>query len=102
MPETLVNDAPLTDVGDWSPQNSDGSADGPITVRQALARSKNLVTIRLSFNCWVPMPPANGNKQYGFDVDKQPDNLTLALGAGSTTPCNWPVPIRSSPTAEWP
>ena len=85
MPETIVNDAPLTDVGDWSPQNSDGSADGPITVRQALARSKNLVTIRL-----VQLLGTNAARQwsgkFGFDVDKQPDNLTLALGAGSTTP----------------
>ncbi|MGE5451743.1 MAG: penicillin-binding protein 1A [Acidobacteriota bacterium] len=85
MPETFINDAPLTDVGDWSPQNSDGSADGPITLRQALARSKNLVTIRL-----VQLMGANNARQwtgkFGFDVDKQPDNLTLALGAGSTTP----------------
>ncbi len=85
MPETLINDAPLTDVGDWSPQNADGSADGPITLRQALAHSKNLVTIRL-----VQLMGANNARQwtgkFGFDVDKQPDNLTLALGAGSTTP----------------
>ena len=47
MPETLVNDMPLSNVGDWSPGNSDGSTDGPITVREALTRSKNLVTIRL-------------------------------------------------------
>lgn len=85
MPQTIVNDAPLTDVGDWSPQNSDGSADGPITVRQALAKSKNLVTIRL-----VQLLGADAARQwtgkFGFDVDKQPNNLTLALGAGSTTP----------------
>ncbi|HET8871117.1 MAG TPA: PBP1A family penicillin-binding protein, partial [Aquabacterium sp.] len=85
MPETIVNDAPLTDVGDWSPQNADGTADGPITVRQALTRSKNLVTIRL-----VQLLGADAARKwtgkFGFDVDKQPDNLTLALGAGSTTP----------------
>jgi penicillin-binding protein 1A len=85
MPQTFVNDAPLTDVGDWSPQNSDGSADGPITVRQALAKSKNLVTIRL-----VQLLGADAARRwtgkFGFDIDKQPDNLTLALGAGSTTP----------------
>ncbi|MDE2431849.1 MAG: PBP1A family penicillin-binding protein [Burkholderiales bacterium] len=85
MPETIVNDAPLTDVGDWSPQNADGSADGPITVRQALTHSKNLVTIRL-----VQLMGADAARQwtgkFGFDVDKQPNNLTLALGAGSTTP----------------
>jgi penicillin-binding protein 1A len=85
MPETLVNDAPLTDVGDWSPSNSDGSADGPITVREGLARSKNLVSIRL-----VQLVGASKARawagQFGFDVAKHPDNLTLALGTGSTTP----------------
>jgi penicillin-binding protein 1A len=84
QPATLVNDAPLT-IGDWSPQNSDGKFDGPLTLRQALAKSKNLVSVRLVQQMGV------GNARqwagrYGFDVDKQPDNLTLALGAGSTTP----------------
>mgnify|MGYP000352456323 CR=1 FL=1 len=85
MPQTLVNDAPLTDVGDWNPGNSDGSADGPITIRQALAKSKNLVTIRLVQLVGVEAARQWSGK-YGFDVSKQPDNLTLALGAGSTTP----------------
>ena len=47
QPDTLINDAPLENVGNWSPQNDDGSTDGPITLRHALARSKNLVSIRL-------------------------------------------------------
>lgn len=85
MPQTLVNDAPLTDVGDWNPGNSDGSADGPITIRQALAKSKNLVTIRLVQLVGVEAARQWSGK-YGFDVSKQPDNLTLSLGAGSTTP----------------
>jgi penicillin-binding protein 1A len=90
MPETLVNDMPLTDLsnGDldnWSPANSDGSADGPITLREALVRSKNLVSIRL-----VQWLGASATRQslarFGFDVQRQPDNLTLALGTGATTP----------------
>lgn len=85
MPETLVNDAPLTGLGDWSPQNSDGSADGPITLREGLARSKNLVSIRL-VQLLGPQAAREWTGRYGFDVNKQPDNLTLALGAGSTTP----------------
>ncbi|HEX5356895.1 MAG TPA: penicillin-binding transpeptidase domain-containing protein, partial [Aquabacterium sp.] len=85
MPETIVNDAPLTGLGDWSPQNSDGSADGPITLREALARSKNLVSIRL-VQLLGPQAAREWTGRYGFDVSKQPDNLTLALGAGSTTP----------------
>jgi penicillin-binding protein 1A len=85
MPETIINDAPLTGLGDWNPQNADGSADGPITLREALARSKNLVSIRL-VQLMGPDAAREWTGHYGFDVDKQPNNLTLALGAGSTTP----------------
>ena len=85
MPETLVNDMPLTEVGKWNPGNSDGSADGPITVREALARSKNLVTIRLVQLLGAPAMRA-WTARFGFDVQRQPDNLTLALGTGATTP----------------
>ncbi|WP_374591929.1 penicillin-binding protein 1A [Aquabacterium sp.] len=85
MPETLVNDAPLTDVGNWDPQNADGSADGPITLRQGLTKSKNLVTIRL-VQLLGPQAARDWTARFGFDADKQPDNLTLALGSGSTTP----------------
>jgi penicillin-binding protein 1A len=84
MPATLINDAPLT-IGDWSPQNSDGKFDGPLTLRQALAKSKNLVSVRLV----QQMGTADARQwvgRFGLDVDKQPDNLTLALGAGSVTP----------------
>ncbi|TBO32897.1 PBP1A family penicillin-binding protein [Aquabacterium lacunae] len=85
MPETLVNDAPLTDVGDWNPGNSDGSADGPVTVREGLARSKNLVSIRLVQLVGAGKARAWAS-QFGFEASKHPDNLTLALGTGSTTP----------------
>lgn len=85
MPETLVNDMPLSNVGDWSPSNADGSTDGPITLLEGLKRSKNLVTIRL-----VQLLGASGMRdwtaRFGFDVERQPDNLTLALGTGATTP----------------
>ena len=85
MPETLVNDAPLTDTGDWNPSNADGSADGLISVRTALARSKNLVSIRL-VQLVGPRAARDWTTRFGFDASKHPDNLTLALGAGSTTP----------------
>jgi penicillin-binding protein 1A len=84
MPATLVNDAPLT-IGDWSPQNSDGKFDGPLTLRQALAKSKNLVSVRLVQHMGTP-DARQWAGRFGLDVDKQPDNLTLALGAGSVTP----------------
>ena len=85
MPETLVNDMPLTNVGDWDPGNSDGSTDGPITVREALTRSKNLVTIRLVQLLGAPAM-RDWTARFGFDAQRQPDNLTLALGTGATPP----------------
>jgi penicillin-binding protein 1A len=88
MPATLIMDAPLTGAateGGWDPQNSDGKFDGPLTLRQALAKSKNLVSIRLLQHIGLA-PVRDWIARFGFDVAKQPDNLTLALGAGSTTP----------------
>ncbi|MDB5817168.1 MAG: Peptidoglycan glycosyltransferase penicillin-binding protein [Rhizobacter sp.] len=91
MPATEINDAPLSlpaaDNGGkaWNPQNSDGQFDGPMTLRRALAKSKNLVTIRL-VQMLGPDVARQWASQFGFDIDKQPDNLTLALGSGATTP----------------
>lgn len=84
MPETLVNDAPLSDVGNWTPSNADGSAEGPIPLHIALAKSKNLVSIRL-VQLMGPEAARQWAGHFGFDVAKQPANLTLALGSGSTT-----------------
>ncbi len=85
MPATLVNDAPYTAPNGWQPQNSDGQFDGPITLRQALARSKNLVSIRVLQQVGVAHTRQWGER-FGFSRAEQPDNLALALGAGSATP----------------
>jgi penicillin-binding protein 1A len=85
MPETLVNDAPITGLGDWDPQNADGVFDGPIPLHIGLAKSKNMVSIRL-VQLLGPQAARDWTSQYGFDASRQPDNLTLALGAGATTP----------------
>ncbi len=91
MPATLINDAPVvlestsTTPQSWEPQNSDGKFDGALTLRQALARSKNLVSIRLVQMMGVDTA-RQWTQRFGFAIDKQPDNLTLALGSGSTTP----------------
>jgi penicillin-binding protein 1A len=84
-PATLVNDAPFIGADGWEPQNSDGQFDGPITLRQALARSKNMVSIRVLQQVGISTA-LSWVGQFGFDKARQPDNLTLALGAGSTTP----------------
>ncbi|MDN3921821.1 penicillin-binding protein 1A [Roseateles violae] len=83
-PATVVNDAPVS-VDGWEPKNYDGTFDGPMTVREALARSKNMVTIRL-VQLLGPARVREWASRFGFDSDKQPDNLTLSLGAGSVTP----------------
>jgi penicillin-binding protein 1A len=84
-----VNDAPLEATGDqppgWDPQNSDGQYDGPISLRQGLAKSKNMVSIRVLQQIGVETA-REWVGRYGFDVARQPANLSLALGAGSTTP----------------
>jgi len=89
LPETLVNDAPLTNADgtppSWDPKNSDGKFDGEISVREGLVRSKNLVSIRLLQH--VGLGPARAwMARFGFDMAQQPENLTLALGTGSVTP----------------
>jgi penicillin-binding protein 1A len=90
MPATIINDAPLAEAAsgvppDWNPKDDDGTFDGPMTMRQALAKSKNLVSVRIVQNVGV-RPARAWAERFGFDIDKQPDNLTLALGTGSTTP----------------
>ncbi|MEN9903632.1 MAG: hypothetical protein RLZZ555_197 [Pseudomonadota bacterium] len=90
-PATQVNDAPLyfsagvTGGQPWEPKNYDGKFEGPMSVRTALAKSKNMVSIRI-----LQTVGANEAQQwltrFGFDADKHPPYLTMALGAGSVTP----------------
>jgi penicillin-binding protein 1A len=85
-----VNDAPLNTPAAngapaWNPQNDDGQFLGPVSLRQGLFQSRNLVSIRLLQFLGV-QTARDWAARFGFDIDKQPDNLTLALGTGSTTP----------------
>ena len=90
MPRTIVNDAPLSVGGSetggkaWEPKNYDGKYDGPMTVRTALARSKNLVSVRL-IRAIGPAYAQEFISKFGFDPEKHPPYLTMALGAGSVT-----------------
>ena len=90
-PATVINDAPLFfDAGftggkPWEPKNYDGKFDGPMTMRSALARSKNMVSIRVL----QAVGARNGQEwvtRFGFEAEKHPAYLTMALGAGSVTP----------------
>jgi penicillin-binding protein 1A len=90
-PATVINDAPLffsagvTGGQPWEPKNYDGKFEGPMSMRRGLARSKNMISIRIlqtvgaqNAQDWVT--------RFGFDAEKHPAYLTMALGAGSVTP----------------
>jgi len=91
MPSTLINDAPLTvdpaltGGQSWEPRNYDGKFEGPMRMRQALAKSKNLVSIRI-LQSITPHYAQSFITRFGFAADKHPAYLTMALGAGSVTP----------------
>ncbi|SEL74801.1 penicillin-binding protein 1A [Roseateles sp. YR242] len=88
---TVVNDAPLffdastTGSQPWEPKNYDGTFDGPMPLRRALAKSKNMVSIRVLQSIGVKYGQ-EWITRFGFDADKHPAYLTMALGAGSVTP----------------
>jgi penicillin-binding protein 1A len=90
-PNSVVDDAPLFfpagDTGSqtWEPKNYDGKYDGPISLRTALARSKNMVSIRLLKSIGTRYAQDYVTK-FGFDAERHPPYLTMALGAGSVTP----------------
>jgi len=90
-PATIVNDSPLFfDAGvtggqPWEPKNYDGKFEGPMSMRSGLARSKNMVSIRILQTVGA-QNAQDWATRFGFDADKHPAYLTMALGAGSVTP----------------
>ena len=90
-PSTIVADSPLffdsgvTGGQPWEPKNYDGKFEGPMPLHTALAKSKNMVSIRIlqavgtqNAQDWI--------SRFGFEAEKHPPYLTMALGAGSVTP----------------
>ena len=90
-PATVINDAPLFfDAGvtggqPWEPKNYDGKYDGPMSMRTGLAKSKNMISIRI-LQAVGPKTAQEWVGRFGFDPEKHPAYLTMALGAGSVTP----------------
>jgi len=92
-PATLVNDAPIVLPGgggedgteEWRPQNITKRFYGPTPVREALVRSRNLVSIRLLRGTGIG-PAIRHMGAFGFGPEALPPNLTLALGTGQVTP----------------
>lgn len=90
-PATVINDAPIRfDAGQtggqaWEPKNYDGKYEGPMSVRKGLSKSKNMVSIRILHQIGAKYGQEYATR-FGFDADKNPPYLTLALGAGAVTP----------------
>ena len=90
-PATVINDAPLrfearqTGSEAWEPKNFDGTFEGPIRLRSALAKSKNLVSVRILQDI-TPQYAQDYIARFGFDPRLHPPYLTMALGAGNVTP----------------
>ena len=89
-PASLINDAPIVMAGgegteEWRPQNITKRFYGPTPLREALVRSRNLVSIRLLRATGIG-PAMRHISAFGFGPEALPANLTLALGTGQVTP----------------
>ena len=90
-PATVINDAPVvvdaaqTGSQVWEPHNYDNKYEGPMRMRIGLAKSKNMVSIRI-LQAIGTQYAQDYITRFGFDADKHPPYLTMALGAGSVTP----------------
>ncbi|MDO5059852.1 MAG: penicillin-binding protein 1A [Neisseria sp.] len=88
---TVINDAPISIRGAgkrgsvWQPKNADGRYAGPITLRQALTASKNMVSIRILMATGVPYAHQY-IQRFGFKSSDHPAGLSMALGTGAATP----------------
>ncbi len=90
-PTSVFDDSPIsfpagtTGGQAWEPKNSDGRYSGPMTLREALTRSKNMVTIRV-LQAVGPKYAQDYIARFGFEPERHPAYLTMALGAGAATP----------------
>ena len=87
---SVINDAPIvvSDSGEnqwWRPENDTLRFYGPTRLRVGLRRSRNLVSIRLLQAIGLPYM-LQYSQRFGFEVDKLPSGLSLALGSASVTP----------------
>ncbi len=90
-PATIINDAPLsfsaaqTGSALWEPRNFDGKYGGPMRMRTALAKSKNLASIRVLQAIGLQYA-LDYITRFGFEAERHPPYLPMALGSGSVTP----------------
>lgn len=88
-PASIVNDAPIVFTAGlqkaWRPKNYGGNFLGPMRLRDALAKSRNLVSVRLLKAVGID-PAISHAMLFGFEKDQLPENMTLSLGSASVTP----------------
>ena len=94
-PASIINDSPMSFSGqpggqNWNPKNFDSRYEGPMTMRRGLMKSKNMISIQILNQIGAPYGQEYITR-FGFDADKNPPYLTLALGAGSVTPLQMAV-----------
>src|SRR5262249_17389921 len=82
--EPVVLEAEQTGSQRWEPKNFDGKFEGPMRMRTALTKSKNMVSIRI-LEAIGPKYAQDYVARFGFEPERIPAYLTMALGAGSTT-----------------
>ncbi|CAG0878783.1 unnamed protein product [Cyprideis torosa] len=87
---TIYNDAPVVFhdsalEGEWRPENYSGRFYGPTRLREALVKSRNLVSIRVLKGLGLRRA-LDYVERFGFDIKSLPADLSLALGSGAVTP----------------
>ena len=89
-PASMINDAPVVFddpklESTWRPENYSGEFFGPTRLREALYRSRNLVSIRI-LRAIGASYAADYAERFGFTASQLPKDLTLALGSATVTP----------------
>ena len=87
---TIINDAPVVFDDDsleatWRPENYSGKFYGPTRMREALVKSRNLVSIRILQSMGLRFA-TNYIQRFGFEAEHMPYDLSLALGSGTFSP----------------
>ena len=85
LDEPIVFPASVTGSQAWEPKNYDGKYEGPMRLRTALAKSKNMVSIRILQAIGTHYAQDYATR-FGFEAEKHPAYLTMALGTGSVSP----------------
>lgn len=88
--ETVIDDSPAcysggNDGGQWCPKNDDGKFLGPISLRQGLTLSRNMITVKI-LNDITPQYAISYVSKFGFSESQFQPYLTMALGANEVTP----------------